>query len=127
MLNILMVDDEPDAVSLFRQQFRREIRQREYGVDFAASGRDALDILALRVPPADMVILSDINMPGMSGLELLAEVRKRWPDIPVLMITAYGDQDTEARAHALGATAFLRKPVDFAALKKRIRSMRPGA
>lgn len=123
MLSILMVDDEADAVTLFRQQFRREIRRGEYEFDFAASAPDALDKLASREPPADMVILSDINMPGMSGLDLLREVQQRWPAIPVFMITAYGDADTEERAYALGATAFLHKPVDFNALKERVRQI----
>lgn len=120
MRNILLVDDEHDAVTLFRQQFRKEIRQGEYAFEFAASAQEALTILAARTPPTDMVILSDINMPGMNGLELLAEVHQRWPAVPVFMITAYGDRDTEARAKSLGAAAFLHKPVDFATLKQLI-------
>ncbi|MEZ5865125.1 MAG: response regulator [Geminicoccaceae bacterium] len=121
-MNILMVDDEPDAVTLFRQQFRKEIRQGEYRFAFAASADEALALLEGTAPPADMVILSDINMPGRSGLELLAEVHERWPAIPVVMITAYGDPDTETRALGLGAAAFLHKPVEFAALKALVRS-----
>lgn len=117
-----MVDDEPDAVMLFRQQFRREIRQGEYQFAFAGSADEALALLQGAAPPTDLVILSDINMPGKSGLELLAEVHERWPAIPVVMITAYGDPETEARALGLGAAAFLHKPVEFQALKNLVRA-----
>lgn len=117
-----MVDDEPDAVMLFRQQFRREIRKGEYEFAFAGSADEALALLEGTEPPTDLVILSDINMPGRSGLELLAEVHERWPAIPVVMITAYGDPDTEAKALGLGAAAFLHKPVEFTALKDLVRA-----
>ena len=116
-VRILMVDDEPDAQELFRQNFRREIRKGTYSFDFAMSGEDALDLLRSGEPPKIVLVLSDINMPGMSGIELLAEIRQTWPDVGVFMITAYGDNATEARAQDLGAEQFLTKPVDFARLK----------
>jgi DNA-binding NtrC family response regulator len=115
---ILMVDDEPDAQELFRQNFRREIRNGIYRFDFALSGEAALELLDVGTPPRVVMVLSDINMPGMSGLELLAEIRKTWPEVGVFMITAYGDTDTETQARELGAVRFLTKPVDFEALKE---------
>lgn len=115
--HILMVDDEPDAQELFRQNFRREIRAGKYAFDFALSGGAALEVLKGQEPPKVVLVLSDINMPGMSGIELLAEIRRTWPGVNVFMITAYGDPQTEARARELGAECFLSKPVDFARLK----------
>ena len=114
---ILMVDDEPDAQELFRQNFRREIRNGVYTFDFALSGEAALELLTGGTPPKVVMVLSDINMPGMSGIELLAEIRKNWPEVGVFMITAYGDGATESRARDLGAIRFLTKPIDFAVLK----------
>ena len=114
---VLMVDDEADAQELFRQNFRREIRKGVYEFDFAQSGEEALDILQNGTPPEILVLLSDINMPGMSGMELLAEVRKMWPRIGVFMITAYGDPATETQAKELGAANFFAKPIDFPQLK----------
>ena len=114
---ILMVDDEPDAQELFRQNFRREIRNGVYTFDFALSGEVALELLTGGTPPKVVMVLSDINMPGMSGIELLAEIRKNWPEVGVFMITAYGDGATESRARDLGAIRFLTKPIDFAVLK----------
>jgi CheY-like chemotaxis protein len=117
-VRILMVDDEPDAQELFRQNFRREIRKGVYSFDFALSGEDALEVLKVGEPPKVVLVLSDINMPGMSGIELLEAVRNEWPDVGVFMITAYGDSATEARARDLGADRFLTKPVDFGRLKQ---------
>ncbi len=116
---ILMVDDEPDAQELFRQNFRREVRKGVYKFGFASSGDAALDVLK-DDREAVTLVLSDMNMPGMSGIELLEEVRISWPTLPVMMITAYGDAVTEARVRALGAETFLTKPVDFNRLKREI-------
>ncbi len=125
---ILMVDDEPDAQELFRQNFRREIRKGVYSFDFAISGEAALKVLKGQTPPRVVLVLSDINMPGMSGIELLAEIRETWPELSVFMITAYGDNATEARARDLGAERFLTKPVDFAVLKDDLsRTLEGGA
>ncbi|MCH8166897.1 MAG: response regulator [Proteobacteria bacterium] len=124
---ILMVDDEPDAQELFRQNFRREIRKGVYAFDFALSGEAALKLLKRQTPPKVLLVLSDINMPGMSGIELLAEIRATWPELGVFMITAYGDNATEARARDLGAERFLTKPVDFATLKDDLSRTLEGA
>ena len=126
-LRILVVDDEPDVITLFRQRFRREIRDGEYQVDFAHSAQEALERLKVKAPPPDMLILSDINMPGKSGLELLAEVKQQWPSLTVFIITAYGDRETERRAFELGAAAFLPKPIDFSDLRRRLQAHRGGA
>ena len=120
---ILMVDDEPDAQELFRQHFRREVRKGLYSFDFALSGEAALELLKGAEPPKVVLVLSDINMPGMSGIELLAEIRRTWPEVGVFMITAYGDKATEQKAHDLGAHRFLTKPVDFARLKRDLAEM----
>ena len=114
---ILVVDDEPDMQELIRQNFRREIRKGVYRFDFALSGEAALETLEGQTPPRVVLVLSDINMPGMSGIELLAQIRHAWPDVDVFMITAYGDSATEVKARDLGAARFLTKPVDFARLK----------
>ena len=123
--SILIVDDEPDIAELFRQRFRREVRQGQYVLHFAESGEEALRRLG-EIRPELIVILSDINMPGMDGLELLGEVRRLRPELPVLMVTAYGDDERRHRADELGAADFLSKPVDFDQLKQQlIRLMRP--
>ena len=123
--SILIVDDEPDIADLFRQRFRREVRQEQYVLHFAGSGEEALRRLA-EIHPELIVILSDINMPGMDGLELLGEIRRVRPDLPVLMVTAYGDDDRKRRANELGAAAFLAKPVDFEQLKQHLLRLMPG-
>ena len=124
--SILIVDDEPDIADLFRQRFRREVRQGRYVLHFAASGEEALRRLA-EIHPELIVILSDINMPGMDGLELLREIRRRRPGLPVLMVTAYGDDERRRRADELGANAFLAKPVDFDQLKQQLLELMPGS
>ncbi len=122
-VSILVVDDEADVATLFRQQFRREARQGTYVLHFAHSGEDALERLAEGIRPQLVVILSDINMPGMDGLSLLREVRDRWPQLPVMMVTAYGDDERRRRATEYGAAEFITKPVDFAFLKAQLRHL----
>ena len=122
-VSILVVDDEPDVAELFRQRFRRETRQGSYVMHFAASGEQALDLLAGEIQPALIVILSDINMPGMDGLQLLGAIKQRRPDLPVMMVTAYGDDERRRRAHELGAFEFVTKPVDFDRLKEQLRQL----
>jgi two-component system, response regulator, stage 0 sporulation protein F len=122
-VSILVVDDEPDVAELFRQRFRREIRAGTYVIHFAGSGEQALDLLAGEIQPALIVILSDINMPGMDGLQLLGEVKQRRPDLPVMMVTAYGDDERRRQAHELGAFEFITKPVDFDRLKDQLRQL----
>ncbi len=123
---ILMVDDEPDAQELFRQKFRREIRKGDYTFDFALSGEEALERLRAREPEI-VLVLSDINMPGMTGIELLAKIREGWPNVQVFMITAYGDAATEEKARDLGAVRFLTKPVDFDRLKSDLSALTGAA
>jgi CheY-like chemotaxis protein len=95
-VSILVVDDETDVAELFRQHFRGEARQGTYVLHFAHSGEEALDKLAAGIEPQLIVILSDINMPVMDGLELLREIKARRPDLPVMMVTAYGDNERRA-------------------------------
>ncbi len=118
-----MVDDEPDAKELFRQNFRREIRKGVYVFDFAQSGMEALGLLEGEDAPEVILVLSDINMPGMTGVELLEQIKQKWPDIPVFMITAYGDATTEGTVREKGAENFLTKPVDFPALKEKLSEL----
>jgi CheY-like chemotaxis protein len=126
-VSILVVDDEPDVAELFRQRFRREARQGDYVLHFAASGEAALEQLAGEIQPELIVILADINMPGMDGLTLLGEVKRRFPALPVMMITAYGDDERRRRADDLGAADFLSKPVDFDRLKAQLRQLPTAA
>jgi two-component system, response regulator, stage 0 sporulation protein F len=125
--SILVVDDEPDVAELFRQRFRRETRQGTYVMHFAASGSEALDQLAGEIQPTLAAVLSDINMPGMDGLQLLAEIKQRFPDLPVMMVTAYGDNERRKRAADYGAAEFISKPVDFEHLKAQLRQLPAAA
>jgi CheY-like chemotaxis protein len=122
-VSILVVDDEPDVADLFRQRFRREARQGTYVMHFAASGAEAMDRLAAEIQPALVAVLSDLNMPDMDGLELLGKIKQRRPDLPVLMVTAYGDDERRRRARELGASEFVAKPVDFDRLKEQLRQL----
>jgi two-component system, response regulator, stage 0 sporulation protein F len=122
-VSILVVDDEPDVADLFRQRFRRETRQGKYVMHFAGSGEQALGRLAEEIQPALVAVLSDINMPGMDGLTLLGEIKHRRPDLPVMMVTAYGDDERRRRARELGAFEFINKPVDFDQLKEQLRQL----
>jgi CheY-like chemotaxis protein len=119
-LLILVVDDEPDIEMLFRQQFRRELRAGRFTMEFAQSAPAALDCIAAATRASLILILSDINMPGMSGLDLLPKARAARPDVPVIMITAYGDAETKRKALEGGAEALLTKPIDFVALRGEI-------
>ena len=117
---VLVVDDEPDVEALFRQHFRRDLRAERFTMDFAMSAADALARIAGIHGQSLILILSDINMPGMSGLEMLPRVRDLRPDVPVIMITAYGDPETRRKAIEGGASGLLTKPIDFALLRGEI-------
>ena len=117
---ILVVDDEPDVEHLFRQQFRRDIRCGRFVMEFAASAPEALERAKAIADPLLILILSDINMPGMSGLEMLPKVKATRPNVPVIMITAYGDEATKKKAAELGAAGLLTKPIDFGLLREEI-------
>jgi CheY-like chemotaxis protein len=119
-LLILVVDDEPDVEMLFRQQFRRDLRDGRFGMVFAQSGDIALQRIADAASVSLILILSDINMPGMTGLELLPKAKATRPDVPIIMITAYGDAETKRKALAGGAEALFTKPIDFGALRNEI-------
>ncbi len=117
---VLVVDDEPDVEALFRQQFRRDLRAQRFMMDFASSAADALERIASTIDQSLILILSDINMPGMTGLEMLPKVKEMRPNVPVIMITAYGDPETKRKAIASGATGLLTKPIDFTVLREEI-------
>jgi CheY-like chemotaxis protein len=117
---VLVVDDEPDVEALFRQQFRRDLRAQRFVMDFASSAADALACIGSTVGQSLILILSDINMPGMTGLEMLPKVKKLRPDVPVIMITAYGDADTKRKAVESGADGLLTEPIDFTVLREEI-------
>ncbi len=119
---ILIVDDEPDVEDLFRQQFRRDIRSGRFIMEFANSAPRALERAQTIADPSLILILSDINMPGMSGLEMLPKVKAARPNVPVIMITAYGDEGTKRKAIELGAVGLLTKPIDFGVLRQEIDS-----
>jgi CheY-like chemotaxis protein len=121
-LLVLVVDDEPDVEELFRQQFRRDLRAGRFTMEFALSGPAALDRITHAEATSLILILSDINMPAMSGLELLPKARAARPDVPIIMITAYGDAETKRKALAGGAEALLTKPIDFELLRNEIET-----
>jgi CheY-like chemotaxis protein len=119
-LLILVVDDEPDVEVLFRQHFRRDLRAERFAMEFAQSASAALQRIAGAEDESLILILSDINMPGMSGLELLPKAKAMRPDVPIIMITAYGDPETKRKALEQGAEALLTKPIDFGSLRNEI-------
>jgi CheY-like chemotaxis protein len=119
-LLILVVDDEPDVEVLFRQQFRRDLRTGRFMMEFAQSAPAALQCISDAGNATLILILSDINMPRMSGLELLPKAKALRPDVPIVMITAYGDVETKRQALEKGAKALLTKPIDFVALRSLI-------
>jgi CheY-like chemotaxis protein len=124
---VLVVDDEPDVETLFRQRFRRDLREHRFVMDFASSAKDALARIAGIVEQPLILILSDINMPGMTGLEMLPRAKELRPDVPVIMVTAYGDPETKRKAIEGGAEGLLIKPIDFALLREEINRRLEGA
>lgn len=123
MIKMLVVDDERDVEDLFTQRFRKEIRNGEVRINFAFGGQEALHFLRTLDPFDLVLVLSDINMPGMTGLELLRIIRVEFPLLKVMMVTAYGDENNHSSAVAYGASDFVTKPVDFATLKEKISNL----
>lgn len=117
---IVVVDDEPDVEEMFKQQFRRDLRAGRFIMEFALSAPAALEKVKAIPDPSLILILSDINMPGMTGLEMLPRVKVERPNVPVIMITAYGDEATMRKATELGAAGLLPKPIDFGHLREKI-------
>jgi len=126
-MKFLVVDDERDVEMLFRQKFRKEIRSGLIELEFAFSGREALERLQNTQPPDVLYIFSDINMPGMSGLELLDKVKTQFPQIQVSMISAYGDDENYQKAIRSGAKEFFTKPIDFESLRAELNQLTDSA
>lgn len=122
-MRILVVDDERDVELLFRQKFRKEIKNNDLELVFAFSGQEALDMLEKSDPPNVIYMFSDINMPGMTGLELLDKVKERFPEIKISMISAYGDKENYEKAIESGAKEFFTKPIDFDSLRAEVRGL----
>ncbi len=125
-LKVLVVDDERDVETLFRQRFRREIRKDQLELLFAFSGEEALDVLEAQDKTDVVLVLSDINMPGMTGLDLLCRIKSEPPPVPVCMMTAYGNDSYRTRAEECQCDGYLTKPIDFKALKQRIWAFADG-
>ena len=122
-MKVLIVDDERDVETLFRQKFRKEVRNHNLELTFAFSGQEALDILQKEDPPEVVYVFSDINMPGMTGLELLDKIKAKFPGITVSMISAYGDSENYNKAIQSGAKEFFTKPIDFESLRSEIKQL----
>ncbi len=122
-MKFLVVDDERDVEMLFLQKFRKEIRNGELELVFAFSGQQAIEMLGSSDPPDVVYVFSDINMPGMTGLELLNIVKEKYPNIHVSMISAYGDTENQRKAIESGAKEFFTKPIDFETLKQEIHAL----
>jgi two-component system response regulator (stage 0 sporulation protein F) len=119
-MKIMIVDDERDVEILFRQQFRREVKEGRVELCYAFSGEQALETLQTLNPIDIVAILSDINMPGITGLDLLKAVKERYPEIRVSMITAYGDEQNFKTAMSTGAEHYFTKPIDFDQVKREV-------
>ncbi len=122
-IKIMVVDDEEDVQLLFRQKFRKEIRKGLLDFHFAFSAQAALEYLKTAEPNNLVLILSDINMPGMNGLELLKAIKTQFPHLKVFMMTAYGDSENYHKAEEYGADDYLNKPVEFEHLKQKISEL----
>lgn len=122
-MKIMVVDDERDMEALFRQKFRRDLKSQHLQLVFAFSGKEAMALLQEKDPPEVMYVLSDINMPGMTGIELLKKIKALYPTITVSMISAYGDNENYNKAIDSGAKQFFTKPLDFNSLRQEINTI----
>ena len=122
-MKIMVVDDERDMEALFRQKFRRDLKNQHLQLVFAFSGKEAIEMLEEKDPPEVMYVLSDINMPGMTGIELLKKIKALYPTITVSMISAYGDSENYNKAINSGAKQFFTKPLDFDSLREEINTI----
>jgi len=122
---ILVVDDEADVAELFKRRFRRELRRGDFDMSFARSAPEALDFLAETGAKDTILVVSDVAMPEMDGMELLEEIKGRWPHLSVVMVTAFDNMQTRQKAEALGATDFFAKPLDFEMLKAGLSEIAP--
>lgn len=123
-MKVLVVDDEKDVEPLFRMRFRREIAKGDIELIFAFSGEEALKQLMDHGKADVVLVLSDINMPGMTGLELLRRIKEDPPPVPVCMMTAYENDEYREKAAALACDGYVSQPIDFASLKEKIVSMK---
>ena len=125
-MKILVVDDERDIQELYLQRFRKEIRNGDINFLFAFSGNEALEVMATLHPMDVVMLLSDINMPGMTGFDLLKIAKEKYPWLTIFMVSAYGDESNMGKAKMLGAAEFFTKPVDFTLLRQKIFTQRPS-
>lgn len=119
-MKIMVIDDEQDVEFLFKQQFRKEIRKSQIELHFAFSAEEALEYLQLQITECLVLILADINMPGMNGLELLKIIKEKFAHLKVFIITAYGDEQNYQMARKYGADDYINKPIEFDQLKEKI-------
>jgi CheY-like chemotaxis protein len=122
-VKLIVVDDEKDVQFLFQQKFRKEIKSGEMNIHFAFNGNSALNLLESMENRAEYCILSDINMPEMTGIELLKQIKTKYPKLKVIMITAYGDEQNYQKAKELGAEDYFTKPLEFNLLKTRLNQL----
>lgn len=123
-MKVLIVDDEMDVEQLYRQRFRKEIKAGELEMMFAFSTTEAMSFLSELAPMDVILVLSDINMPGLTGFDLLKFTKEKYPHLNVVMVSAYGDAENMNKASSLGAAGFLTKPVDFNLLKEKIFNLK---
>ena len=119
-MKLLVVDDESDVQFLFQQKFRKEIKAGEMQIKYALNGSSALELIESMENKTDYLILTDINMPEMNGIELLKKIKARYPELKVFMITAYGDEQNFKMAKNLGADDYFTKPLQFELLKQKL-------
>lgn len=120
---IIIVDDEKSVQFLYDKVFKKEVESDIYKIIFCISGEEALKVINSEEKDEIKLIISDINMPGISGFELLQEVRKVLPLIPIFMSSAYTDTERQSLAKELGANDYITKPVDFISLKEKITNL----